>query len=57
MFFWKNKNSSNPECFINKKYRQRLFRYENFNYKRPLIFELQAVKLAISFYSFLNRSP
>ena len=49
-FFLKNKKYSNPECFIRKRYRQRFFRCKDFNYKRPLFFELWAVELAISFY-------
>ena len=39
--------------FISKKYRQRFFRFENFDYKRPLFFELRAVELAILFCCFL----
>ena len=35
---------------LGKMFRQRFFRFENFNYKRLLFFKLQAVELAISFY-------
>ena len=50
MCFWKKKkNWSNPQFLISKKYRQKFFRLENFNYKRPLFFELHAVELAILF--------
>ena len=49
MFVLKNKKCSKTESFISKIYRQRFFRCENFNYKRPLFFELRAVELAISF--------
>ena len=56
MCFEKQK-CSNPKCFISKKYRQRFLRCENFNYKRPLIFELRTVELAVWFYWFLNSSP
>ena len=55
--FSKNEKCSNPECFISKKCRQRFFKYENFTYRRTLLFELLAVELAILLQSFLNRSP
>ena len=50
MFFLKNKPCLNHEYFNIKKYRQRSFGSENFNYEKPFFFELQAVELAISFY-------
>ena len=48
---------SKPKTFISKIYRQRLFRSENFDYKRPLFFKLRVIELAILFNWFLNRSP
>ena len=55
--FLKNKKCSNPKTFISKIYRQRFFRSENFDYKRPLFFKLRVIELAILFNWFLNRSP
>ena len=57
IFFLKNKKCSNSAIFISKKYKQIFFRSENFNYKIPILFELQTVELPISYTNFNNKIP
>ena len=50
MFVLKTKNVQTLNFLLVKNMDKDFFRSENFNYKRPTFFELEATELAISFY-------
>ena len=50
MFVLKTKNVQTLNFLLVKNMGKDFFRFENFNYKRPPFFELEATELAISFY-------
>ena len=50
MFVLKTKNVPTLNFLLVKNMGKDFFRSENFNYKRPPFFELEATELAISFY-------